>query len=108
MEEAQTPQRPKLDGKDRLIGQLENQRNGALTQSAIFGAERDAFAEQLQETEQALAMQKLHNQVLQKRVDEMSKPPEPPPADEATVATPAASDAPAADAPVDQPTGTEG
>lgn len=103
-----TQARPKVDNKDRLIGQLENQRNSALTQSAIFGAERDALAEALQESEQKLAMAKLHNQALQLKVDELT--PKDPPAQptEATVAPPAANDAPAADIAAEQPTGTEG
>lgn len=90
MEETQAPQRQKLDGKDRVIQQLEGQRNNALTQAALFGAELESTREVLAETENKLAMSLLNNQVLTKKIEGLEAPP--PAAEGATVATPAAND----------------
>ena len=62
-------QRPKLDGKDRLIQQLEGQRNNALTQSALFGAELESTREALAECEGNLELQKLSNKALRAELE---------------------------------------
>jgi predicted nuclease with TOPRIM domain len=63
--------KPKVDPKDRIIGQLENQRNQALTQSALHGAELQATAEALKDAEHEKAMLQLHAQVDKNRIAEL-------------------------------------
>lgn len=103
-----------MDGKDRIIQQLENQRNTALTQAAQFGAQLESVHEKLQETDLEKNMLLLQKQAddlrivgLEKDFADMKAKYEPAPAETDPVDTPAANDAaPATVAPV--ATGTEG